>query len=209
MGKKRSLTESSASASSKRSVSHHGSVSRAAVLTMVVFLDHVSSIQSDNWAIRVDVPHRTIQRRLHQDCVTKRAWSLVVCNKASKSIGSCLQKPNCFDLGGQHNRHHVGVASCFFQLIGDFIAAASHIIVLTLKSANQIRLFCTFSLELVHVGIGKVDRLLQAQSLVSSTKPRSKEEAKEYHRQNGEKTNSALSMFMFMSMFMATRSALR
>ena len=145
------------------------------------------------------MPQRTIQRRLHQYCVTKRAWSLVVGYQASKSIGSCLQKPNCFDLRGQHNRHYVGVASCFFQFIRNLIAAASHIIALTPKSGNQIRLFCTFSLELVHVGIGKVDRLLQAQSLVSSTKPKSKEEAKKHYRQNGEKTNSGLAMFMVRS----------
>ena len=85
------LSESSASASSERSVSHHVSNSRAAVLAVLVFFYKVGPVQSNDGALWVDVPHRTIQCWLHQHCVTKRAWCLVIGYQAflSQSTRAC------------------------------------------------------------------------------------------------------------------------
>ena len=197
--KKSSLTKSSASASSKRSVSHHVSVSRAAVFAMLMFFHVVSSIQSDDWALRVYVPYWAIQRWLHQNSITKRAWSLVIGYQASQPVHSRLQGLDHSYLGSHHHSHHIGCTLRFLLQKRNFITASSHSIHLAPKTSDHLFLFSVFSLHLVQAAIGSIDRLLQAQSLVSSTKPGSKEEAKEHHRQNGEKPNSALSMFMVRS----------
>ena len=59
--KKISLSELSSASSelmaSKGSISHHVSVSRAAIFVVFMFFHVISSMQSDDWALRVYMPY--------------------------------------------------------------------------------------------------------------------------------------------------------